>query len=55
MLVNNAAAVYGQDLVAPGGFWEKPIRLADMIDVGLRSSYVAAYHAAPLWLRRGGG
>jgi NAD(P)-dependent dehydrogenase (short-subunit alcohol dehydrogenase family) len=48
ILVNNAAAVYGQDLMNPGPFWEKPLRLADMIDVGLRSNYVAAYHAAPI-------
>lgn len=55
LLVNNAAAVYGQELVAPGGFWEKPLRLADMIAVGLRSSYVAAYHAAPLMVAAGKG
>lgn len=48
ILVNNAAAVYGAELIAPGGFWEKPLKLVDMIDVGLRSSYVAAYYAAPL-------
>lgn len=55
LLVNNAAAVYGPELVAPGGFWEKPLRLADMITVGLRSNYVAAYHAAPMMIvqRRG--
>ncbi|MBA2933642.1 SDR family NAD(P)-dependent oxidoreductase [Sphingomonas sp. CGMCC 1.13654] len=55
ILVNNAAAVYGQDLVAPGPFWEKPLKLVDMLDVGLRSNYVAAYHAAPLMVgaRRG--
>ncbi|WP_416465520.1 SDR family NAD(P)-dependent oxidoreductase [Sphingomonas sp. VDB2] len=55
LLVNNAAAVYGPELVAPGGFWEKPLRLADMIAVGLRSSYVAAYHAAPLMVAAGRG
>src|SRR3546814_20114413 len=33
---------------SPGGFWEKPLRLVDMIDVGLRSNYVASYYAAPL-------
>lgn len=55
ILVNNAAAVYGQELVAPGGFWEKPLKLADMIDVGLRSSYVAAYYAAPLMVAAGKG
>lgn len=55
LLVNNAAAVYGQELVAPGGFWEKPLKLVDMIDVGLRSSYVASYHAAPLMIAQGHG
>jgi NAD(P)-dependent dehydrogenase (short-subunit alcohol dehydrogenase family) len=48
ILVNNAAAVYPDGLMAPGGFWEKPLNLSDMIDVGLRSNYVAAYHAAPM-------
>jgi NAD(P)-dependent dehydrogenase (short-subunit alcohol dehydrogenase family) len=48
ILVNNAAAVYPGDLLAPGGFWEKPLRLVDMIEVGLRSNYVASYYAAPL-------
>jgi NAD(P)-dependent dehydrogenase (short-subunit alcohol dehydrogenase family) len=55
LLVNNAAAVYGQDLVTPGPFWEKPLKLADMIDVGLRSNYVAAYHAAPMMAAAGKG
>jgi NAD(P)-dependent dehydrogenase (short-subunit alcohol dehydrogenase family) len=55
ILVNNAAAVYGQDLMAPGPFWEKPLKLADMIDVGLRSNYVAAFHAAPMMAAAGKG
>lgn len=55
ILVNNAAAVYGQDLIAPGPFWEKPLKLAEMIDVGLRSNYVAAWHAAPLMGSAGKG
>jgi|SRR5690554_1001465 len=55
ILVNNAAAVYGEDLVAPGPFWEKPLRLAEMIDVGLRSNYVAAWHAAPMMAAAGKG
>jgi NAD(P)-dependent dehydrogenase (short-subunit alcohol dehydrogenase family) len=55
ILVNNAAAVYGQDLMNPGPFWEKPLRLADMINVGLRSNYVAAYHAAPIMAAAGKG
>jgi NAD(P)-dependent dehydrogenase (short-subunit alcohol dehydrogenase family) len=55
ILVNNAAAVYPDALLAPGGFWQKPLRLVDMIDVGLRSNYVASYYAAPLMteMRRG--
>jgi NAD(P)-dependent dehydrogenase (short-subunit alcohol dehydrogenase family) len=55
ILVNNAAAVYPEALLAPGGFWEKPLRLVDMIDVGMRSNYVASHCAAPLMVeaRRG--
>ncbi len=55
ILVNNAAAVYPDQLMAPGPFWEKSLKLAEMIDVGLRSSYVASYHAAPLMVRAGRG
>jgi NAD(P)-dependent dehydrogenase (short-subunit alcohol dehydrogenase family) len=47
LLVNNAAAI-SDDLVNPKPFWEKPLQLADVLDVGLRSAYVAAWHAAPL-------
>ena len=47
VLVNNAAAVY-DELTMPGNFWEKPLKLADMIDVGIRSSYVASWYAAPI-------
>ncbi|WP_066897041.1 SDR family NAD(P)-dependent oxidoreductase [Mycolicibacterium houstonense] len=49
LLVNNAAAIH-DDLVNPKPFWEKPIALADVLDVGLRSAYVASWHAAPLLL-----
>jgi NAD(P)-dependent dehydrogenase (short-subunit alcohol dehydrogenase family) len=55
ILVNNAAAVYPEALLAPGGFWEKPLRLVDMIDVGLRSNYVASHYAAPLMVEAGRG
>lgn len=55
ILVNNAAAVYPELLIAPGGFWAKPLKLVDMIDVGLRSNYVAAWHAAPLMIAAGKG
>jgi NAD(P)-dependent dehydrogenase (short-subunit alcohol dehydrogenase family) len=54
ILVNNACALHDQ-LTAPGHFWEKPLELVDMLDVGLRSGYVASYHAAPIMVeqRRG--
>jgi NAD(P)-dependent dehydrogenase (short-subunit alcohol dehydrogenase family) len=55
ILVNNATAVYAMDLIAPGPFWEKPLHLVEMIDVGLRSNYVAAWHAAPIMAAAGKG
>lgn len=54
ILVNNAAAIY-DELTTPGRFWEKPLKLADIINVGIRSSYVASWHAAPVMVRRGRG
>lgn len=51
LLVNNAAAV-NDALTDPKPFWEKDLELVDILDVGLRSAYVAAYYAAPLMLRR---
>ena len=54
ILVNNAAGVHPRDLSTPGPFWQKPLHLVDMIDVGLRSNYVAAYYAAPLMIEAGG-
>ncbi|MBH0115192.1 SDR family NAD(P)-dependent oxidoreductase [Novosphingobium sp. YJ-S2-02] len=52
--VNNAAAIY-DELTTPGNFWEKPLKLADIIDVGIRSSYVASWHAARMMVPRGRG
>ncbi len=54
ILVNNAAAIY-DELNAPGNFWEKPLKLADMIDVGVRSGYVASWLAAPIMLKQNRG
>ena len=54
ILVNNACAI--QDaLHAPGNFWEKPLSLSRMIEVGVRSGYVASWHAAPIMVRQGRG
>ena len=50
ILVNNAASIHDA-LIEPGAFWEKPLELADILDVGLRSAYVASYFAAPLMVR----
>jgi NAD(P)-dependent dehydrogenase (short-subunit alcohol dehydrogenase family) len=49
ILVNNACAIH-DELTTPGVFWEKPLEIADMIDVGVRSSFVASYLAAPLMI-----
>jgi NAD(P)-dependent dehydrogenase (short-subunit alcohol dehydrogenase family) len=49
LLVNNAAAISDR-LTDPAPFWDKPIDLADVLDVGLRSAYVASWYAAPLLL-----
>lgn len=54
LLVNNAALLH-ENLIDPGPFWEKPLELLDILDVGLRSAYVASYHAAPLLLKNGRG
>lgn len=41
ILVNNAFTL-PRDLTSPGGFWEKPLSNWDMVDVGVRSNFVAA-------------
>lgn len=50
LLVNNAAAI-SDALTDRSPFWDKPVALAEVIDVGLRSAYVASWYAAPLLLR----
>lgn len=54
ILVNNAAAVYDEMTMA-GRFWEKPLKLGDMINVGVHSSYVASWLAAPKMVEQGSG
>ena len=54
ILVNNATFLHDQ-LIEKGGFWEKPLELVNILDVGLRSAYVASWHAAPLMVARGNG
>ncbi len=54
LLVNNAIALH-ENLIDSGPFWNKPLDMTRMLDVGLKSSYVASYYAAPLLLKTGKG
>ncbi|GGC06175.1 short-chain dehydrogenase [Novosphingobium endophyticum] len=45
ILVNNAFTL-SDDLLEPKGFWEKPLSNLEMWDVGVKSNFVAAWHAA---------
>jgi NAD(P)-dependent dehydrogenase (short-subunit alcohol dehydrogenase family) len=54
ILVNNAAALH-DDLVKPGPFWEKSPDLVGILDVGLRSTYLASWHAAPIMVKQKSG
>jgi NAD(P)-dependent dehydrogenase (short-subunit alcohol dehydrogenase family) len=53
ILINNAASLHDQMGVRP--FWEAPVELANIIDVGLRCHHVASYYAAPLLIKSGRG
>jgi NAD(P)-dependent dehydrogenase (short-subunit alcohol dehydrogenase family) len=54
ILVNNATSLHDA-LTQTGPFWEKPLALTDLWDVGMRSHYTAAWYAAPLLLANGEG
>lgn len=54
ILVNNAAVIH-ENLIDPGGFWEKPLELVDILDVGLRTAYVASYYAAKMMIGQQSG
>ena len=54
ILVNNAFAI-PEDLTDPKRFWEKPLSNWGMVDVGVRSNFVAAWHAAQLMVPRRSG
>jgi NAD(P)-dependent dehydrogenase (short-subunit alcohol dehydrogenase family) len=45
ILVNNAFSL-PEDLTDPQPFWHKPLSNWEMVDVGVRSNFVAAWHAA---------
>jgi NAD(P)-dependent dehydrogenase (short-subunit alcohol dehydrogenase family) len=55
ILVNNAALIH-DELQEPLPFWEKSLAASvDLLDVGLRSSLVASYYAAPILVENGRG
>lgn len=54
ILVNNACAV-SDALSVPGQFWEKPLHIGNMIDVGVRSGFVASWYAAPHMVKQDRG
>jgi NAD(P)-dependent dehydrogenase (short-subunit alcohol dehydrogenase family) len=54
ILVNNAFAL-PDDLTNPEPFWDKPLSNWEMIDVGVRSNFVAAWHAARIMVPQGSG
>ena len=54
ILVNNACLI-PPELTQPGPFWRKPLHMQQLFDVGMRSHYVASWHAAPLMVARGSG
>ena len=54
ILVNNAFTL-SDDLLEPLGFWEKPLSNLEMWNVGVRSNYVAAWHAAQIMVPQKSG
>lgn len=54
LLVNNAAYMHHQ-LIDKAPFWEKELEAQKIIDVGLRSAYVASWHAAKIMVPQKSG
>ena len=54
ILVNNAAFMHHQ-LIEKLPFWEKELAAQGIMDVGLRSAYVASWHAARMMVPQGSG
>ena len=54
VLVNNAAYIHHQ-LIEKKPFWEKELDAVKILDVGLRSAYVASWHAAQRMVKQGSG
>ena len=54
ILVNNATYMH-PELIEQKPFWEKGVDACGILDVGLRSAYVASWHAARMMVPRGSG
>ena len=54
ILVNNAFSL-PDDLTDPAPFWDKPLSNWEMVDVGVRSNFVAARHAARMMVPQRSG
>ncbi len=54
ILVNNAFLL-SDDLLDGKPFWEKPLSNLEMWDVGIKSNYVAAWHAAQIMVPQNSG
>ena len=54
VLVNNATYIHHQ-LIEKMPFWEKELDAVKILDVGLRSAYVASWHAARMMVKQGSG
>lgn len=54
VLVNNATYIHHQ-LIEKMSFWEKELDAVKILDVGLRSAYVASWHAARMMVPQGSG
>jgi len=54
VLVNNATYIHPQ-LIEKMPFWEKDLDAVKILEVGLRSAYVASWHAARIMVPQGSG
>lgn len=54
LLVNNATYIHHQ-LIEQKPFWEKELSAQKILDVGLRSAYVASWHAANIMVQQNSG
>ena len=54
VLMNNATYIHPQ-LIEKKPFWEKDLDAVNILDVGLRSAYVASWHAARIMAAQGSG